>query len=309
MDIQKALNKSKIVLKDSKSIEDLEKLIYDNKCLTHPIWKNYATRLDESPLFYFLPEQYKALVLLTGIEPPYLKASTENNVIQMYLVGKCREKQSFGPFWNNTCQTNFMKHSQSMTDTDIAIFSFAREVDHDLNVAIKNDTFEQCLRNWSDSFAASYHYLTLHRRCVIQTGKVFNVDMTDHDLTKTRLVQIALGRSYHWPDEKQGPWDKKVDKLANETVLQGHLKQENHHPQFDQGPLDAIKLFVDRLSVHIQKDPNDEKGGWGINEMLFIPTECEKQWKPFKNTHKHLDLYKLSWNIVSKSPVDMTDYN
>ena len=143
MDIQKALNKSKIVLKDSKSIEDLEKLIYDNKCLTHPIWKNYATRLDESPLFYFLPEQYKALVLLTGIEPPYLKASTENNVIQMYLVGKCREKQSFGPFWNKTCQTNFMKHSQSMTDTDIAIFSFAREVDHDLNVAIKNDTFEQ----------------------------------------------------------------------------------------------------------------------------------------------------------------------
>ena len=299
MNIQEALNKSKIVLKDSKSIEDLEKLIHDNKCFTHPIWINYATRLDESQLFYFLPDQYKALVLLTGIEPPYLQASTENNAIQIYLVGKC-QRQPFSPFWNKTCEINFMKHSQSMTDTAIAIFQFAREIQYDLSVALRTNRFKRCLNNWMKLNASIYHYFTMHRRCVIQTAKLFGVDMMDHDLNKTRLIQIAIGRIYHWPDIKSNPRNNKLDKLARKAIFYGHLK--DHHPKW--APVDPIKLFIDHLSEHLEKDPQDIIGGWDLKEKWFVP-----QWKTFKNTHKHLDLYELSWHPVSNSLLAMPDYN
>ena len=303
MDIQEALNKSKIVLKDSKSIEDLEKLLHDNKCFTHPIWINYATRLDESQLFYFLPDQYKALVLLTGFEPPYLQASTENNAIQIYLVGKA-QRQPFAPFWNETCERYFMKHSQSMTDTDIAIFLFAREIQRHLNEALKNDKclFKRRLNNWTKLNTSIYHYFVMHRRCVIQTAKLFDVDMMDHDLNKTRLIQIAFGRVYHWTDLKsleEDPWDNPLDNLGRKAIFYGHLK--DHHPKW--ATVDPIKLFVDHLSVHMQKDPEDAVGGWDLNETWFAP-----EWKTFKNKHKHLNLYELSWYPVSKAPLALPDY-
>ena len=130
----------------------------------------------------------------------------------------------------------------------------------------------------------------LHRCLVRRVGNLTKVDMADHDLTKSRIVHIGLAYAYHWCG---GERDDQLLKLAGACVRAGHCTQEDHHPEFQtsaNGEVDTNKLFVDRVSVHVQKDPNDGELGWGVAKQ-WIPKEYQKAWSMFKNEHKHNDLY------------------
>ena len=50
---------------------------------------------------------------------------------------------------------------------------------------------------------AGYMYLALHRRIVREVGNILGTDMNDHDLTKSRVVQIALGYVHHWEGPRE----------------------------------------------------------------------------------------------------------
>lgn len=158
------------------------------------------------------------------------------------------------------------------------------------------------LQSWAESFQAGYDYLILHRKCVVQMGKTLNIHMADHDLTKTRLVQIALGYMWHWgeSDKPDTEYENNLEALGTDAIAAGHLELENHHPQY-KGKLvvEHEKLFVDRLSVHLQKDERDDMGGWAIKHY-FIPAEYKVEWEAFKAKYEQINLNEQVWDVVIK---------
>ena len=138
---------------------------------------------------------------------------------------------------------------------------------------------------------AALFYHTLHRALVRKVGRLNQIDMDDHDLSKSRIVHVALAYSYHWDDT---PQDDDLKKLASTAIEAGHTSYEDHHPQYEEhqeGTVDVDKLLIDRLSVHIQKDPVDKEKGWGVNEKKCIPEKYQNMWKALKSKNKHIDLY------------------
>ena len=66
---------------------------------------------------------------------------------------------------------------------------------------------------------------------------------------------------------------------ALDCIHAGRLEVENYHPEHEKvsdGCVDSHKLFADRLSVHLQKDPIDKWKGWDIN-MNFIPVKYREE--------------------------------
>ena len=84
-----------------------------------------------------------------------------------------------------------------------------------------------------------------------------------------------------------------MKEVALDCIHAGHLEKENHHPEHEKASVrcvDIHKLFADRLSVHLQKDPIDEQNGWDIN-MNFIPSAYRDEWETFVAKYKAVDLY------------------
>ena len=48
------------------------------------------------------------------------------------------------------------------------------------------------------ALAEALQYHTLHRILVRRVGKATGVDMDDHDLSKSRIVHVALAYWHHW---------------------------------------------------------------------------------------------------------------
>ena len=119
---------SSIILTEGCTPEQLEVVAAKNRWRKHPVWLAYATRLDESPIMYFLPDQYWSLVLLTDAFFPYVKACTDNGAIPMYIVGTCAGDQPLGPFWDETCEANFITRKYLMSKCSVRMFSFGRAV-------------------------------------------------------------------------------------------------------------------------------------------------------------------------------------
>ena len=63
--------------------------------------------------------------------------------------------------------------------------------------------------------------------------------------------------------------NQELAEMALATIEEGHLRAENHHPEFD-GELDCDKMFADRVAVHLQKEQPDGMNGWSLNPK-FIP--------------------------------------
>ena len=122
--------------------------------------------------------------------------------------------------------------------------------------------------------------------------------MLDHDLTKSRLVQVALAYCWEWP--KWAPSDRRMKTLAMAFIRKGHCEMEDHHPEYEvvgHGPLSMHKLFADRLAVHLQKDPRDDRGGWAILPH-YIPEKCEMAWETFRAAYGHINLYTEALDIA-----------
>ena len=130
----------------------------------------------------------------------------------------------------------------------------------------------------------------------------------DHDLTKTRLVQIALGLLWHWPGDRTADESQLTD-VAMDAIRAGHLEVENHHPEFESVNADRVdvhKLLTDRVCVHLQKDPKDTKKGWDVN-LNFIPTIYREEWFRFAEQHKDICLYAALEQARAVAKIDFVN--
>ena len=247
----------------------------------------YATRLDRTNIFYFQPPVLEAILRLWNIPPPqYWSARTRDDNIY-WVVGMYDGPQPLGRFWNNRVNlddledvvvpyTPFYPAMSHVRD----LFEFAKLIQTAIDA--QPERFKVAL-------VEALHYHTLHRCVVRRVGVVSQVDMDDHDLTKSRIVHVALAYWHHW----DGPHDQRLLDAAIRAVRAGHCEMEDHHPEFghvQNGAVDVHKLIVDRLSVHLQKDPVDKENGWDIN-LNFIPLEYRHEWFEFKRTHSFKELY------------------
>ena len=247
------------------------------------LWSSWATCLDDGFIVFFLPDTHKALTILTGKHVDYIPTRILGSKMTLYLVGYCGGELPFGPFW-----------SEKFTDKLDQISSHMRRKLHfakQLQETLKSVDGERS-SYWMKSYRDGVDYLSIHRQTVRAVGKLVDIDMNDHDLTKTRIVQIALGFLWHWPGERE-LHEIELKDAANDTVRAGHLELENHHPEFEQGhfeALDVYKMLTDRVSVHLQKDPRDSMNGWDIN-INFIPINYREEWYNFVEVHKDKNLY------------------
>ena len=178
---------------------------------------------------------------------------------------------------NETCWISYVTH--------LRIYAFAQCLQDDLSSSSTDD--------WIKSYHDSNSYLNTHCRIVRRVGKLLDVDMDDHDLSKSRIVQVALGFQWHWPSAREvNEQLSHMKKLALDAVHAGHLEVESHHPEHEAvgiGNVDVYKLFPDRLSVHLQKDVHDGQKGWGIN-INFIPPQYRDEWSCFGRRYHTVDL-------------------
>ena len=263
---------------------------------SHPYWASWATKFDETGLVYFLPEVYDTLALLTGKKLDYVQVWCGNQLL--YAVGFYRGELPFGPFWHDD-----FKFKMKFLDSRMArICIFAQCLQEELDAADSDR-----LQLWLKSFRESKDYFIMHRLIVRRVGHLLNIDMDDHDLSKSRMVQIALGFLWHWSGENDQ--SSHMKKLALDTVHAGHLEVEDHHPEHEKtgmGSVDVHKLFADRLSVHLQKDARDRHGGWNIHPN-FIPPQYQKEWIAFFTRHMKIDLYEAldDASMRSEEPMEV----
>ena len=219
-----------------------------------PHFLAYATRLNKSHIFYFQPPLFEAVKSIWGVSgPPCWPAYTNEDVVY-YIVGVFKGDQPLGPFWDESakldaideekCNSNFRPKMPGLW----FIFNFASQLQTHMDE--NPEKFYQAMKA-----ALSYH--TLHRALVRKVGRLNQINMDDRDLSKSRIVHVALAYSFHWGDT---PRDNNLKKLAQSAIEAGHTSYEDHHPQYEEHHEDTVdvdKLLIDRLSVHIQKDPVD----------------------------------------------------
>ena len=247
----------------------------------------YATRLDRTNIFYFQPAVYEALQTLWGTSGPKAWRAYTNDNRCFWIVGLCDDPQPLGPFWDEEASYDNLLHSPLADSTDMPhvcdLFAFARMVQPRIDA--QKDAFKK-------AFQAAMAYHTKHRLLVREVGKLTHIDMDDHDLTKSRLVQVALAYAWHWP-EHLAPKDEALDKAAKLAIRGGHCELEDHHPEYEDvnfGRVDPEKLLVDRVSVHVQKDTMDRENGWAVDPM-YIPDKYLNVWDALKKEHADKNLY------------------
>ena len=286
--VSAALAESAIILEDD-TPQVKENLSRRTEWASHPIWLAYATRLDQSPIMFYLPDLYDALVEITGEEFGFYQAYTISGDITLRILGVYEGNQPIGPFWYESMTLP----EKGVSNRAARLLEFGKAAQGELQF------YEE---EWQNSCRDSEKYLSIHRACVRRVGRVLGVDMDDHDITKTRIVQVALGFMWHWPGDKSMRKESLM-RLAQDAIKAGHLELEDHHPEF-QGKIDSEKMFADRLAVHLQKDLPDDGNGWLLNPR-FIPEQNRVQWEEFRNKNKHLNMYELVWNIISPESGNM----
>ena len=249
----------------------------------------YATRLDRTNIFYFQPAVLEAILHLWKMPLPDCWPARMRNDNIYWVVGLYDGPQPLGPFWDEEADLDNLEIDAVSRGTKPFypamphvrdLFVFAKQIQAVID--------EQPVR-YKKALVEALRYNMLHRCIVRRVGDINHVDMDDHDLSKSRIVQVALAYWHHWGEPRN---ERLIDAAAN-AVRGGHCELEDHHPEFEQvqnGYVDIHKLFCDRLSVHLQKDPVDKEKGWGIH-LNFIPDEYWEHWDNFKQVHKHKELY------------------
>ena len=269
------------ILDDRKDFSEIEGRGYSWRL--SPIWTSWATILDGGTIAFYLPETHSALTTLTGIQVDYIRTRFIGSTMTLFLVGYYEGELPFGPFWSEDFTANIDQLSSQMRRK----LSFAKDLQEVLNSCESKNNW-----SWFVSYKEAMGYFLVHRGTVIEVGKLLDIDMNDHDVTKTHIVQIALGFLWHWPGDRT-PSESQLMGLALDTIRAGHLEIENHHPEFEcanAGLVDIHKLFTDRVCVHLQKDPKDDKNGWDIN-VDFIPMIYRDEWFKFGDLHNDKYLY------------------
>ena len=260
------------------SDSDLTGIRHARQWANHRIWLAYATRLDSTNIFYFTPHLYDSIKrTFGGYCPEYFEVRTDDDK-RFYIVGEFFFVQPIGPFWVDT------QRSKQVNILD-PVLAFAKKIQpiieanrHETNVALTK----------------SISYLELHRAIVRRVADAIGRNMDDHDLTKTRIIQVALGYRWHW----DGVQKNDILNSADLAIMAGHTKLEDHHPEYalsDRGEVDVDKLLIDRLSVHMQKDKFDNMNGWDV-DLKWIPPAYHACWHNFKDKFGHIDLYSDAYH-------------
>lgn len=237
----------------------------------HRIWQSWTTQLDNSCVGYVSPEIYDLLCVMTGMHFEYIPVASVN--LTLYLLGTISVLRS---------PLHVIAQSSNLSDELLPMYKFA-----DL---LFND-YSKRASSWDISYSESIVYFKLHRKIVRILGDLLEIDMRDHDLTKTRIVLCSLGYLHHWPTDKTQVIDTELTEAAWAVVHTQHLIKENHHRQY-KGDIDTHKLLVDIISVHVQKDAVDKEHGWDVNEK-YIPSFALDDWLALKAKHSHLNLYRI----------------
>ena len=245
----------------------------------------FATQLSkDSDVYYFRPQEYEAVKLLWKLKPRQCWPAFTSSDQLHYVVGVYEHEQPVGKFYDENADLEALRGSHlawgCYVPNLVDIFQFAQDIQPciDERPGLMNAALDDAIR---------YH--DLHRRIVTRVGRLLNIDMADHDLTKTRIVQAALAYVHHWYDEH----DEHLLQSAKQAIKAGHTECEDHHPEYEEvqfGKVNVQKLLVDRLSVHLQKDVVDAEYGWQV-DLKWIPKRYLKDWEDFKQKHKHINLY------------------
>ena len=167
----------------------------------YDIFVNYATKLDESDVCYILPDMYRALCFLLGLEEgsvDYIKASTEheevNFPIVMYLLGYYEGTQPLGPFWKSSFPDNLDGVPQ-IASRVARILKYARALDRDLNTSSK-----ERLKNWQESYiAGGYLQCVRARVCMCRVSWSSNLHLLLFDLDHMIFIRpTTVGHITVW---------------------------------------------------------------------------------------------------------------
>ena len=208
------LKEMELMLLNDKGIDDLNGKGYAWK--TDPYWMSWGAELDDTCLMYFLPETYEMLASLTGKRFDYISAQWGD--IRLYIVSFYRGEQLCGPFW----QEHFTDHLKDLSPRMKRICAFVKLLQEDIDMSGADKVYE-----WMRSYRESESYLSLHHEIVKQVGNLLEVDMNDHDLTKSRVVQIASGFLWYWGGERESDELSHMKEVALDCIHPGHLEIED----------------------------------------------------------------------------------
>ncbi len=243
-----------------------------------PLWVAWATQLDNSGLWYVMDDEYETLISVIEIaHVPYV--AVRCGEVSMKIIGYQKYCEEFKEKQEHIWCDEYSQISEKKMDL---LAKWAKIVHENMKLPGQWEV-------WESAYQDAVEYFQLHRQIVRYMGQTLGLDMEDHDLSKTRLFHYALGYLWHW----KGDHDSSIKDLAWEIVRERHLKKEDHHPEFTGGQVDSSKLFCDRLSVHLQKDREDDGcKGWGI-AAKWLPPMLLADWETFKEIHMHKNLYKV----------------
>ena len=243
------------------------------------LWLAHATRLDETDLFYFQKDTFRALAAAVGQAIPFWPAYSDDGDVY-YIVGYFAGEQPTGPYWSRRLDV-----SPKTPDRWALVMDFARRVQEEIDHCGLGPDLEEGLKT-----ARNYHLI--HRKLTEVLGETVGVDMRAVNLTKTTIIQVALAYCFEI-DEKCK--EHTLAALARLVVDEGHCELENHHPLFlkgdKEGGVNVGRLFVERIVTHLQRNDADDEGGWAVNEK-FIPAEYLEEWKKFKTKYRSINLYE-----------------
>jgi hypothetical protein len=210
--------------------------------------------------------------LLTSVQPGYLEANCGS--VTLRILGVCRPLLVKGMIWDTKLpQTS-------------ALSRWASLVSHGLAV---NPKF------WYQALSRSQDASIKVRNVVQKLGQLFDIDMSGHDLSKSKLFHFAAGYLFHW----QLVQDPVLRSAAWKALTLLHLAQENHHPEYV-GEVDPIRLFVDRMALHLVRG-GEKVDPWDIDK--WIPLDLFRQWGEFKLKYSGLDLSGIQGERVLAFPV------
>ena len=107
----------------------------------------------------------------------------------LFLVGYSLGEQSFGPFWSEEFIAK-MDHIPSQMSRKLY---FARKLQEVLSKCDSDRSWR-----WIKSYREAMQYFSIHRGIVMAVGELLDINMNDHDLTKTRLFRL------HWVSSGTG---------------------------------------------------------------------------------------------------------
>ena len=276
------------------------------------LWLTHATRLDDTNIFYYEPSTYELLATRLKNPPETWTAVADKGFGHAYyVVGTFDGAQRLGPFDLGTDGEPLARRLdpelEAEPESEPEEGEYETEIPEEeegaeeLSFQTAYEQFSLKITPFIRKNSMAYHaamsesgdYLQKHRLIARCVGSALAIDMRDHDLSKSRLIQVALAYCWHWPEWAINAKCDELTCLAMTLVKRGHCEKEDHHPEYEMaghGKVDSSKLFADRIAVHLQKDPRDALGGWGV-AAFYIPHDLKDSWDSFRLSYGYINLY------------------